>query len=162
MDDFEKNINASDLIDWIMCAFPDWCVGDVRGIVDHVNEMPSVHPEVTWEQIVEYCHKRCLAIVDAALLHEYAQAEIRPKIIRCRDCFWFRRNNRFCEGCANMVEDMPTIEPVRKGHWIFIHPLQDNDSGAYMCSVCNTGDWDIKPTDKYCKFCGAKMEGVIE
>lgn len=53
--------------------------------------------------------------------------------------------------------DMRMINPVRKGHWISIHPLQDNDSGAYMCSVCNTGDWDIKPTDKYCKFCGAKM-----
>ena len=45
MDYFEKNINASDLIDWIMCAFPDWCVGDVRKIVDHVNEMPSAQPE---------------------------------------------------------------------------------------------------------------------
>ena len=48
--------------------------------------------------------------------------------------------------------------PKRKtGRWIFVHPLQDNDSGAYMCSVCKTGDFEIKPTDKYCKFCGAKM-----
>ena len=46
MSDFEKSINASDLIDWIMCAFPDWCVGDVRAIVDHVNEMPSAQPEI--------------------------------------------------------------------------------------------------------------------
>ena len=45
MSDFDKSINASDLIDWIMCAFPDWCVGDVRAIVDHVNEMPSAQPE---------------------------------------------------------------------------------------------------------------------
>ena len=47
MSDFDKRINASDLIDWIMCAFPDWCVGDVREIVDHVNEMPSAQAEST-------------------------------------------------------------------------------------------------------------------
>ena len=41
MDDFEKLINASVLIDWIMCAYSDWCVGAIRGIVDHINEMPS-------------------------------------------------------------------------------------------------------------------------
>ena len=46
MSDFEKSINASDLIDWIMCAYSDWCVGDVRGIIDHVNEMPSTEPEI--------------------------------------------------------------------------------------------------------------------
>lgn len=46
MSDFEKSINASDLIDWIMCAFPDWCVGDVRKIVDHINEMAPAQPEI--------------------------------------------------------------------------------------------------------------------
>lgn len=63
----------------------------------------------------------------------------------------------FKQAFTAIVNGEPTIDPVRKGKWIFVHPLQDNDSGAYMCSVCNTGDWDIKPTDKYCKFCGAKM-----
>ena len=41
MDEVEKTINAWDLIDWIMCAYPDWCIGDVKGIVDHIKEMPS-------------------------------------------------------------------------------------------------------------------------
>lgn len=45
MSDFEKSINASDLIDWIMCAFPDWCEGTVRAIVDHINEMAPAQPE---------------------------------------------------------------------------------------------------------------------
>ena len=45
------------------------------------------------------------------------------------------------------------------GHWIFVHPLQENDSGAYICSECKTGDWDINPVkDTVCKFCGVKME----
>lgn len=48
------------------------------------------------------------------------------------------------------------------GHWIFIHPLQENDSGAYICSECKTGDWDINLVeDKECKFCGARMEGEV-
>ena len=47
----------------------------------------------------------------------------------------------------------------KKGKWIFVHPLQKDDPGAYLCSVCEYGDWDIKPTDKYCKFCGADMRG---
>lgn len=46
MSDFEKLINESDLIEWIMETYPDWCVGDVRGIVDHVDEMPSAQPEI--------------------------------------------------------------------------------------------------------------------
>ena len=51
------------------------------------------------------------------------------------------------------------IEPERKkGKWIFIHPLQADDEGAYICSNCHRGDWDIKPTDKYCKFCGMAMD----
>lgn len=51
------------------------------------------------------------------------------------------------------------IEPKRKkGKWIFIHPLQADDEGAYICSNCHRGDWDIKPTDKYCKFCGMAMD----
>ena len=41
---------------------------------------PSAQPEPTLEQIEEYCRKRGLSIVDNALLHKYAQAEIQPEI----------------------------------------------------------------------------------
>lgn len=44
--DFEKLINASDLIEWIMETYPDWCEGTVRGIVDHIDEMPSIQPTI--------------------------------------------------------------------------------------------------------------------
>ena len=46
MSDFEKLINASDLFDWIIEAYPDWCEGAVRAIVDHIDEMPSAQPEI--------------------------------------------------------------------------------------------------------------------
>lgn len=45
MNDFEKLINASDLIEWIMETYPDWCVGAIRGIVDHIDKLPSIQPE---------------------------------------------------------------------------------------------------------------------
>ena len=68
MDDFEKLINASDLIEWIMETYPDWCVGDVRSIVDHVIDLPSAEPKTCkgckhigkWENEVEYgCSSPC-------------------------------------------------------------------------------------------------------
>lgn len=46
MSDFEKLINASDLIEWIMETYPDWCVGDVRSIVDHVGTMRPAQSEI--------------------------------------------------------------------------------------------------------------------
>jgi len=46
-----------------------------------------------------------------------------------------------------------------RGRWILVHPLQENDEGAYMCSVCRTGDWCISPEFKFCPYCGAAMDG---
>jgi len=48
-----------------------------------------------------------------------------------------------------------------KGHWIFVHPLQEDDTGAYMCSECKVGNWKIDPErDFICPNCGAKMKGA--
>lgn len=44
--EFERCINASDLIDWIIETCPDWCEGAIRTIVDHIDEMPSAQPEI--------------------------------------------------------------------------------------------------------------------
>lgn len=51
MNDFKKLINANDLIEWIMETYPDWCVGTVRSIVDHVENMPSAEPELATDTI---------------------------------------------------------------------------------------------------------------
>ena len=42
-------------------------------MIDALKDLPSAQLEPTLEQIEEYCHKRCLSIVDNALLHKYAQ-----------------------------------------------------------------------------------------
>ncbi len=43
--------------------------------ISHLSTMPSVQPEVTEEAVKEYCHKRCLYIVDSALIKKYAFAQ---------------------------------------------------------------------------------------
>lgn len=56
------------------------------------------------------------------------------------------------------VKRQPSVTPSRpKGHWILIHPLQEDDDGAYICSNCEHGDWDCDTSYKYCPFCGADM-----
>lgn len=55
-----------------------------------------------------------------------------------------------------IIDEQPTIEPEPKtGHWIL------NRSGAYCCDKCMEPCATyvmMKPRDKYCKMCGAKME----
>lgn len=45
------------------------------------------------------------------------------------------------------------------GEWVCVHPLQEDDGGAYMCSVCKTGDWNIRGNENFCSYCGADMRG---
>lgn len=108
MSDFEKSINASDLIDWIMCAFPDWCVGDVRAIIDHVNEMTPAQPEPCEELDFVQEHKKISVVLDIQQkgkstpsaqpdlssysdklwknAYERGKAEAQAEIVRCKDC----------------------------------------------------------------------------
>ncbi len=66
---------AKDWYDGLIC-------GSFKGLEKRLKSLPSIQPEPTLEQIKEYCHKRCLSIVDNALLCKYAQAEIHPKSAR--------------------------------------------------------------------------------
>ena len=53
-----------------------------------------------------------------------------------------------------MTDEQPTIQPKR-GKWIL------DRSGAYCCSECMepcATYFMMKPRDKFCKMCGAKME----
>lgn len=56
------------------------------------------------------------------------------------------------------IEEMAEDLSVHKGKWIFIHPLQEDDQGAYMCSNCKSGSFDVNPkTWKACPWCMADM-----
>ena len=54
---------------------------------------------------------------------------------------------------------LSSVTPKREqGEWIEVHPLQEDDGGAYMCSKCRCGHPCIDPDYwKYCPYCGAEM-----
>lgn len=57
------------------------------------------------------------------------------------------------ESAVHFVEQAPTVEERKQGHWI------DITFDASMCSVCkNTQEYETK----YCPECGAKMDGEPE
>ena len=58
----------------------------------------------------------------------------------------------------DIINALPPAQP--KGHWILVHPLQEDDTGAYMCSECKVGNWEIDPESYFfCPNCGADMRG---
>lgn len=46
------------------------------------------------------------------------------------------------------VDEMPTVEPIKHGHWIVD---EDGNIKCSECGHCGVGD-------NYCERCGAKME----
>lgn len=66
--------------------------------------------------------------------------------------------NKGLEDGKKAIEALPFAQP--KGHWILVHPLQEDDTGAYMCSECKVGNWEIDPESYFfCPNCGADMRG---
>lgn len=65
------------------------------------------------------------------------------------------------------IDDMPTIDPVKHGRWIYYEDETIEDGGR--CSVCggemlakwSDHAWRYVETD-YCPYCGAKMDEVEE
>ena len=61
------------------------------------------------------------------------------------------------------IEDCPSAD-VREnihGTWMKINPIQSDDGGAYCCSVCGSGDYNINPnTWKGCPWCLAIMDSA--
>ena len=55
------------------------------------------------------------------------------------------------------------FEERKTGKWVLVHPLQEDDGGAYECSCCKSGSWEVDPaTWKACPWCMALMEGEDE
>ncbi len=57
------------------------------------------------------------------------------------------------------IEDLPSVPPKQRvGRWIDEGYYADGcNASAYRCSVCGEHIIEYEP-DRYCKFCGAKME----
>ena len=65
----------------------------------------------------------------------------------------------YCAGMRNvirLVKCLPTVDTVKHGHWTYKH------NGYARCSACGgyfAGVYDDDNEDKYCRRCGAKMDG---
>lgn len=56
--------------------------------------------------------------------------------------------------CAIAISKMPTVDPVRRGRWIY----HDDYIMPYrMCNLCGCEVFDLQGAN-YCLNCGAKME----
>jgi len=73
----------------------------------------------------------------------------------CLDLDSYEDTKEFCDA----IKELPPVTPKREqGEWIEVHPLQEDDGGAYMCSKCRCGHPCIDPDYwKYCPNCGAEM-----
>lgn len=54
----------------------------------------------------------------------------------------------------NALEDAPTVDTVKHGHW---EVVDGTEPRRYGCSVCKRLSWT---EDNYCSYCGAKMDEV--
>lgn len=77
----------------------------------------------------------------AALIAEYDRVHVGPP-----------------GGARKLMEDAPTIEERKKGKWI------DNETSyadgvrqTCTCSIC--GRRSVRPLGRFCRWCGANMEG---
>lgn len=66
----------------------------------------------------------------------------------------FKRQELF-KAVRAVVNTCPTIDPVKHGSWVKRDAL-----GLAICSIC--GYCADVYTDRYCRHCGAKMDGKAE
>ena len=61
------------------------------------------------------------------------------------------------------IDDAPTVDPVKHGHWIEVQRIHEKDHTAICeCSLCGDTVWvyDGQRAWNYCPNCGAKMDEV--
>lgn len=58
--------------------------------------------------------------------------------------------------CQSLIQNAPTIDPVRHGEWI-----ATDDPWFSACSVCGYIEYECVGSN-YCPECGAKMDGGEE
>ena len=69
--------------------------------------------------------------------------------------------NEIVGQCIGAIKELKVHDSKerKKGKWVLVHPLQEDDGGAYICSCCGTGCWEIDPESwKACPWCTALME----
>ena len=70
------------------------------------------------------------------------------------------------DGCGcRVIDDAPTVDPVKHGHWVEVQRIHETDHTAICeCSLCGDTVWvyDGQRAWNYCPTCGAKMDEVVK
>ena len=163
----------SDLIDrqTAMDALIERDPSGLDSVLNTIRGLPDAQPEVTEEDVIEYCQKRCLCIIDSALFKNY-EFERPEQRIPCGE-----RQNIYdpvdlvkdlsdkigIDQLYTIVVDMYTkgalidSEKRKKGKWkkaYLDHEAMGERPSFLYCSICN--QCIIYPTN-YCPNCGADM-----
>lgn len=98
--EFERTINASDLQEWIMCTFPDWCEGDVRLIYDHIDTMPDHSADISKKVSSSCDHENDLIHREDALNCFHDWIDQRGDVHTADEMPEYQR-----------IEQLPTVQP---------------------------------------------------
>lgn len=132
----------------------DWCMAFDMAI--KALEQEPCDDTVSREVFKQVMWERDTAIEQLRKLGYGLGQKIEP----CDDCVSRQEVEKSLRcGCAYDIWNLPSVLPKREhGEWIEVHPLQEDDGGAYMCSKCRCGHPCIDPDYwKYCPNCGAEM-----
>ena len=95
------------------------CDGDIRELLDELENLPPVQPEITQDQLEEYCKKRCLTVITDDLFCKLTSGSkntatwlIRKwgddaKCSNCghtfKDVYDMDNHDRFCRFCGSKM-----------------------------------------------------------
>lgn len=89
--------------------------------------------------------------------------EIEAKTILERDLNCPKGNKALPDSVEAMEVAINALEKHIPKKVIFVHPLQENDGGDYMCPSCKTGTVlnAYGHISDYCPYCGQKLESEV-
>ena len=112
---FDKAINQSDLEEWIMETFPDWCEGDVRLIMNHMDEMPSVTPqELRWIPVSERLPEKDMACLVAVGRFNFTQIAVYSDLMGIIDHRIFYQGDVGHNSFKNITQYVKAWMPLPK------------------------------------------------
>ena len=98
-------------------------------------------------------------IDDDALVEDIGNEIDKPKKVKLIADY----NHFYCAGMRNvirLVKRLPTVDPVKHGHWEESKCLDDC---FWVCSCCKFPSQAVAAPKlyKYCPKCGARMDGEV-
>ena len=146
----ERQVAIDALADWeAIYTWDDWYndhkneVGKYHIIAPSavVKDLPPAKPEITEEAVKEYCRKRCLCVVDGALLKKYASAQPELK--------WIPVSERLPEEHESMFARFYGSERWNRSMWLRqsdrVIVTSELADGTRITETARTRDGEWKP-----------------